>query len=135
MSVNRNLSQVQPGSAAKPVSAHGVSAAAKERAQRHYARAQEQIKMKNLNVAVQELRDAIKADPNNGDYHALLGKVHLDKGLTGMAAINLRQALKLEPQNALALNCMQKLNTQNPANQPAQPGFGERLRNLLTKKL
>lgn len=135
MSVNPNLSQFKSVSTAKSAATQNTSTAAKERAQRHYLRAQEQIKMKNLNVAVQELRDAIKTDPHNSDYHALLGKVHLGKGLAGMAAINLRQALKLDPQNSLALDCMRKLNAQAPASQPAQLGLGERLRNLLTKKL
>ncbi|MBW4561224.1 MAG: tetratricopeptide repeat protein [Mojavia pulchra JT2-VF2] len=72
-------------------------------AQRHYQRAIEYNNQANWTQAVQELRDAIKLEPNNSDYHALLGLVHLQQNLRGMAMVYIRQALKLNPQNQLAL--------------------------------
>ena len=101
-------SEVYPLSDAK-LDAKFVSAAAKERAQNHYNRALERIQLRNSSLAVQELRDAIKQDPYNSEYHAMLGKIHLEKGLTGMANINLRQALTLNPDDTLALQCLKKL--------------------------
>ena len=86
-----------------------VSTAARERAQNHYNRALERIQLRNSSLAVQELRDAIKHDPYNSEYHAMLGKIHFEKGLTGMANINLRQALTLNPDDKLALKCLKKL--------------------------
>jgi len=73
-------------------------------AQRHYQRAIQYAKQGQWTLAVQELRDAIKIEPNNGDYYALLGFVHLRQNLPGMAKVYIRQALKLNPQQQLALN-------------------------------
>ncbi|MEH2108845.1 J domain-containing protein [Nostoc sp.] len=72
-------------------------------AQRHYQRAIEYVKLANWALAVQELRDAIKLEPNNSDYYALLGLVHLKQKFIGMARVYIRQALKLNPQDSLAL--------------------------------
>lgn len=112
------------------------SASAKEMAQRHYQRAQEHVKLRQSNVAVQELRDAIQLDPTTSDYHALLGKVQLDKGLTKMATISLREALKLNPQDAIALDCMKQLKQPTPAPEKnAAPGLVNRVLGFLTQKL
>lgn len=78
-------------------------------AQRHYERAIEYTKQANCTLAVQELRDAIKLDPNNSDYHALLGVVHYQQQFLGMARVYFRQALKLNPQHPLALRYAAKM--------------------------
>jgi tetratricopeptide (TPR) repeat protein len=72
-------------------------------AQRHYQRAIEYVRLGKWVIAVQELRDAIKLEPNNSDYYALLGLVHLKQKFMGMARVYICQALKLNPQNSLAL--------------------------------
>lgn len=72
-------------------------------AQRHYERANQYVSQAKWPQAVQELRDAIKLEPNSSDYYALLGLVHLKQKFTGMARVYIRQALKLNPQNSLAL--------------------------------
>ncbi|MEH2347293.1 MAG: DnaJ domain-containing protein [Nostoc sp.] len=72
-------------------------------AQRHYQRAIEYVRVDKWPLAVQELRDAIKLEPNNSDYYALLGLVHLKQKFIGMARVYICQALKLNPQNSLAL--------------------------------
>jgi curved DNA-binding protein CbpA len=72
-------------------------------AERHYQRGIHYVKQANWRSAVQELRDAIKLEPNNSDYLALLGFVHLKQNLTGMAKVYLRQALRLNPKHPLAL--------------------------------
>lgn len=113
------------------------SAAAKARAQRHYQRAIEQLKMRKTGAAVQELQGAIEADPTTSDYHALLAKIHLDKGLISLAKLNLRQALKLNPNDALAQACQKKLEAQaaQPASPPPPADLGTRLKNFLNRKL
>ncbi|MDJ0704079.1 MAG: hypothetical protein QNJ46_12420 [Leptolyngbyaceae cyanobacterium MO_188.B28] len=109
-----------------------ISAADKERAQNHYNRALERMQLRNSSLAVQDLRDAIKQDPYNSQYHAMLGKIHLEKGLTGMANINLRRALKLNPEDALALKCLKKLKaqSQHPSTVEA-PSLVNRLKSFL----
>ncbi|MBN3908730.1 MAG: DnaJ domain-containing protein [Nostoc sp. NMS1] len=72
-------------------------------AQRHYQRATEYVRLGKWAIAVQELRDAIKLEPNNSDYYALLGLVHLKQKFMGMARVYICQALKLNPKNSLAL--------------------------------
>lgn len=107
-----------------------------ERAQRHLKRAQEQFKMKKYNEAVTELRDAIKVDPSQSEFHAWLAKVHLEKGLPGMAAISVRQALKLNSQDELALECQKRIEAIAPTSDAAKtekPATG--LAGLLSRKL
>ncbi|MGF1933272.1 MAG: DnaJ domain-containing protein [Nostoc sp. ChiQUE02] len=72
-------------------------------AQRHYQRAIEYVRLENWALAVQELREAIKLEPNNSNYYALLGLVHLKQKFIGMARVYIRQALKLNPEDSLAL--------------------------------
>jgi tetratricopeptide (TPR) repeat protein len=78
-------------------------------AQRHYQRAIEYVRLTKWPLAVQELRDAIKLEPNNSDYYALLGLVHLKQKFVGMARVYICQALKLNPQNSLALKYASEL--------------------------
>ncbi|MEA5599855.1 J domain-containing protein [Nostoc sp. UHCC 0252] len=78
-------------------------------AQRHYQRAIEYVRLGKWPLAVQELRDAIKLQPNNSDYYALLGLVHLKQKFIGMARVYICQALKLNPQNSLALKYASEL--------------------------
>jgi curved DNA-binding protein CbpA len=79
-------------------------------AKRHFSRAVEYSNQKKWNLAVQELRDAIKLDPNNSEYYALLGVVHYQQKLVGMAKVYLNHALKLNPQQPLALKYAPILN-------------------------
>jgi len=86
-----------------------VNPVLKNYAQRHYQRAIDYVRLAKWTLAVQELRDAIKLEPNNSDYYALLGLVHLQQKFPGMAKVYLRQALKLNPQHSLALKYALKL--------------------------
>lgn len=130
-SLGDNLAQSEPEAYAQ-AEANFVSAAARERAQNHYNRALERIQLRNSSLAVQELRDAIKQDPYNSEYHAMLGKIYLDKGLTGMANINLRQALTLNPEDTLALKCLKKLKAQaSPPPDSEPPSLINRLLGFL----
>jgi tetratricopeptide (TPR) repeat protein len=71
--------------------------------QAYYERAVEYYNQENWNLAVKELRDAIKLDINNSDYYALLGVVHFHQKFIGMSKVYIGQALKINPQQPLAL--------------------------------
>lgn len=79
-------------------------------ADRHFKRAQEYLRTKNVTAALQELKDAIKLDPKNSNYHCLIGQVYLLANLPGMAKVHLKQALRLEPTHGIALKYAQQLN-------------------------
>jgi curved DNA-binding protein CbpA len=72
-------------------------------AQRNYERAVEYGQQAKWGLAVKELRDAIKLEPNNSDYYALLGVIHFQQNFPGMAKVYIRQSLKLNPKQPLAL--------------------------------
>ncbi len=86
-----------------------VQPVVKRYAQRHYQRAIDYANLAYWTRSVQELRDAIKLEPRNSDYHALLGFIHLKQNFPGMATVYIRQALKLNPQHPLALKYATKL--------------------------
>lgn len=105
-------------------------------AQRHYERALDYFKQEQWNLAVQELRDAIKLDPVNSDYYALLGVVHLKQKFVGMAKVYIRQALKINPQQELALKYANLLQIQlNETATPKSMGKALGIATLLNKFL
>lgn len=89
-------------------------------AQRHYQRATEYAKKGIWPMAVQELRDAIRIEPKRSEYHALLGMVYHRQNLAGMAAVHIRQALKLNPQDPLARKYAEQLKISVEAPDTAQ---------------
>ncbi|MBD0268724.1 MAG: DnaJ domain-containing protein [Cyanobacteria bacterium Co-bin8] len=78
-------------------------------AERHSRRAQEYLKNRNFSAAIQELKDAVKIDPQNSSYHCLLGQAYLLSQLSGMAKVHFKQALKLNPKNEVALKYARQL--------------------------
>ena len=83
-------------------------------AQRHYLRAEDYLKKDNLQMAVKELKDAIKLESDQSDYHALLAKAYILQKLPGAAKAYCRRALSLNPNHALALRCAQILKIDSP---------------------
>jgi curved DNA-binding protein CbpA len=82
-------------------------------ARRHYLRAQEYMRKSLWTLAVQELRDAIRIEVGRSEYYSLLAEAYLKQNLLGMAKVYFRQALKLNPQDPLALAYAAKLNIQS----------------------
>jgi curved DNA-binding protein CbpA len=109
-------SGIIPKQEAKPIQFTSVSPEEKEKqtelsyAQRHYQRSQEYIRKENWSMAVQELRDAIRLEAETSQYHAVLATVYMKQNLQGMAKVHFRQALKLDPKNALALKYAKKFD-------------------------
>jgi tetratricopeptide (TPR) repeat protein len=70
-----------------------------------YRRAQEYLRSSAWDDAIQELKDAIELNPQQADYHALLGIAYFKRNLTAdksMAKVYLKRALSLEPHHPLA---------------------------------
>ncbi len=89
-------------------------------AERHYGRAQEYLKGKNVQAAIQELKDALKIDPQNSRYHCLMGQAYLLNNLSGMAKVHFKQALRINPANAVALKYARQLNMATTETAPAK---------------
>ena len=80
-----------------PAVGQGPDAIPKNYAERHSKRAQDYLKQRNAGLAIQELKDALNLDPQNSDYHCLIGQAYLLNKLPGMAKVHLKQALRLDP--------------------------------------
>ncbi|MGF1461508.1 MAG: DnaJ domain-containing protein [Leptolyngbyaceae cyanobacterium] len=79
-------------------------------AQRHVARAKTYIAGKSYAEAVQELRDAVRIEPNNSNYHTMLGQAYMMQKMVGMAKVHIRQALRLDAKNPIAQKYAKQLN-------------------------
>jgi curved DNA-binding protein CbpA len=90
---------------------------------RQYVRRADELIAKNLfAAAIQELRDALKLAPQNSHCHGLMGVAYLKQNQPKMAKVHLTQALKLDPQNAMALEWINKLKKlEAQAAKTAQP--------------
>ena len=78
-------------------------------AQRHISRAKAYINNKSYAQAIQELRDAVRLEPKNSNYHSMLGQAYLLQKMIGMAKVHFRQALRLDPNNLVAIRYAKKL--------------------------
>lgn len=78
-------------------------------AERHYQRAQDYIAAKNYPAAIQELKDALKIEPQNSTFHCLIGQTYLLHQLPGMAKVHIKQSLRLNPNNPVALKYARQL--------------------------
>ncbi|MEA5550754.1 DnaJ domain-containing protein [Anabaena cylindrica UHCC 0172] len=96
-------------------------------AQRHYERAVEYGQQAKWALAVQELRDAIKLEPNNSDHYALLGVIHFQQNFPGMAKVYIRQSLKLNPKQPLALKYAGILKIKNAEEETSPKSIGKAL--------
>ncbi len=106
-------------------------------AERHATRAREYLQKGNFALAIQEMRDALKIQPNHSDYHSLIGQAYWLQGLQGMAKVHFRQALKLDPKHPVALKYAQKFQivSQNLShNQSSPKNLLRRLFRFLAKK-
>jgi curved DNA-binding protein CbpA len=80
---------------------------------RQYLRRAEELAAKRLYAAAtQELRDALRLDPQNVRCHALMGTVYLKQKQPKMAKGHLTQALKLDPNNSEARQGMIEVQKQ-----------------------
>lgn len=90
-------------------------------AQRHYLRAEDYLKKGKIQMAVKELKDAIKLESDQSDYHALLAKAYILQKLPGAAKAYCRRALSLNPDHILALRCAKILKIDCPVPEMTMP--------------
>ncbi|MEM6836933.1 MAG: DnaJ domain-containing protein [Cyanobacteria bacterium P01_C01_bin.120] len=110
---------VNKGSEAAPTPAKSKEAQTVDYGQRHVMRAKTYIASKSYAEAVQELRDAVRIEPNNSNYHTMLGQAYLMQKMVGMAKVHVRQALKLDSQNAVARKYAKQLEIELPSSATA----------------
>jgi tetratricopeptide (TPR) repeat protein len=72
---------------------------------------EEYIAQKQWMLAVKELREYLKTDRENSYCHSLLGLAYMHQNLDGMAKVCFHQALKLNPQEPIALENIDKIGT------------------------
>jgi curved DNA-binding protein CbpA len=95
-------------------------------ADRHFKRAQDYLRRRDATGAIQELKDALKLEPQNSNYHCLIGQAYLLNKLPGMARVHLKQALKFNPKNSVAQKYLTQLQEHAPkdSNSQAQSSSG-----------
>ncbi len=72
--------------------------------------AEENIQKKQWSMALKELRNVEQIDNNISKCHALFGVVYMNQKLLGMAKSSFQKALKINPQEPLALKNINNLN-------------------------
>lgn len=93
-------------------------AARKSLADPYFSRAELAFKRQNYAQAILELRDALKLEPSNSRFHALLGMVYLEQKQGTMARIHFDKALGSNPDEPMALlgkQTLLKMSGQTPA--------------------
>ena len=73
-------------------------------------RAQQYISKGEFDLAVTELRDALRIDPNHAVAHAVMGKAYLHKKQLTMAKVHISKACKAEPHNPIAIESKKALD-------------------------
>ena len=85
--------------------------------------AENYISQKLWTSALKELRSGIQIDCSNSKCHALLGFVYMNQKLVGMSKVSFQQALKLNPQEPLALKYINQVSgiSSNTDKSPPKP--------------
>lgn len=87
----------------------------------HQTRAQTYMRQQNYSMAVQELREALKLEPKNVEFHSLLGQAYYVQKMVGMARAHFRQALSIDPNHSVARKYARILKITNlPSRRPAK---------------
>jgi curved DNA-binding protein CbpA len=77
--------------------------------------AEDHISQKQWMLAIKELREYLQIDNQNSYCHSLLGLAYMHQKLDGMAKMSFQQALKLNPQEAIALANIDKIGNPQPS--------------------
>ncbi|GAB4232921.1 MAG: tetratricopeptide repeat protein [Stanieria sp.] len=99
-----------PTNIQQPTQAQAEEITPQSRVASYLRRAQEYIDKNNFTMAVSELRDALKIDPNNSTCHALLGHAYLSQDQLTMAKVHINKAYQLDPKDTVAIKMKQVLD-------------------------
>lgn len=83
-------------------------------ARKHTTRAKTYLSQQNYEMAVQELREALKIAPQSPEIHSMIGQAYYKQKLLGMAKAHFKQALKLKPTHKVARKYCQLLGLLEP---------------------
>lgn len=85
----------------------------------------------NFSRAIVELREAVKAHPQNAQCHAELGRLYMRSKQLKLASIHTKRALEIAPDNQTAADVKKKLNVyaKHMAKNSASSASGSRLAN------
>jgi len=115
--------QSRPSVVAKG-SPQGATQASKAAFQAYIRLAQGYIVKQQWAFALKELRSALQIDNTDSKLHSLLGYVYMHQQQTGMAKVSFQQALKLNPQEPLALQYINKVSVDRAQKKdPKKGGF------------
>lgn len=95
-------------------------------AEKYGIRARTYLNQGNYDLAIQELREALKITPNGIELHSMLGQAYLMKKAYGMANVHLKRVLELNPSHTVALKysrvlekrIAEKRKAESPLTQP-----------------
>ena len=76
-----------------------------------------------LDRAEEYARRALEIEPDRGEFHATLAKIHKDAGNKGHALASVKRALELNPGDMEARRMLESLMSRNPARKPANGGM------------
>lgn len=82
---------------------------AESKAKRNMQMAEVYISKKQWAEALKELQAGEKLDPNSAKLHALIGLVHMNRGVSLMAKNSFQKALKLDPKEPTALKYIKQV--------------------------
>ena len=109
---NQTVKQTQP-SVATSTTESTVSPeepTTKSRVNAFVDRAQQYINKGEFDRAIQELRDALRIEPNHAAAHAVMGKAYLHKKQLTMAKVHISKACQAEPHNAVVMESKKTLD-------------------------
>ncbi|MEO1589858.1 MAG: DnaJ domain-containing protein [Cyanobacteria bacterium J06632_22] len=78
-------------------------------AERYGIRARAYLSKRSYDLAIQELREGIKIEPNSVEFHSMLGQAYLMQQKYGMARVHLKRALAINPGHAIATKYLARL--------------------------
>ncbi|NJK57763.1 MAG: DnaJ domain-containing protein [Pleurocapsa sp. SU_5_0] len=73
-------------------------------------RAQQYISKGEFDQAIQELKDALRINPNHGVTHAVMGRAYLHKKQLTMAKVHIDKAVQAEPHNEVVMESKKVLD-------------------------
>jgi tetratricopeptide (TPR) repeat protein len=92
-------------------------------------RAQQYISKAEFDQAIQELKDALRINPNHGVTHAVMGRAYLHKKQLTMAKVHIDKAFQAQPHNEIVIEskkALDKLSRAANQSKTSHPGSGNK---------